>query len=316
VNTNPPETVPATDPASRWDDPQDADIIAASVDESQPATDEDLAIMDDYPDDDDAEPRKTAALDMLRRLRDGGYDPNESRDDEGKWTKTGGDGDSSKGGGTAKPFKPSLTERAALMYYSGLGYSEINSPLRKDETPNIAVRLAIKALDKALGRATLATDLTVYRGTRGALDKLLQTIEPGAIIDDPAYMSTSRLYELALANFGGPVMEIQMRAGQRALDMSPYSFTPLEQEVLLPRGVQLRYIGKGNSGRHQFEVHAVRKIEDKGGLDAGVEKTPDDRPRAQDEAAPPAEEKSDNDKFVDDGVGLTIHHPDGRVEKL
>jgi hypothetical protein len=307
-----------TDPASRWDDPQDADIIAASVDESQPATEEELAIMEDYPDDAEAAPLKAAALDLLRRLRDSGYDPNEERDDQGKWTKTGGDGDSkggSEGGGKATPFKPTLAERGALMYYTGMGYSEINGVLRGEEKPNIALRLVIKALDKALGRATLASDLTVYRGTRGALDGLLQKIEPGTILDDRAFMSTSRLYQIAKSSFGGPVMEIKMRAGQNALDVSTYSLTPLEQEVLLPRGVQLRYIGKGDSGYHQFEVHDVRKVEDKGDprLDAVLKKMLDGHLRAQDEAPPP---ESDNDKFADDGVGLIIHYPDGRVEKL
>lgn len=267
-------------------------------------------------------PKALQAARQLRRLRasNPNHDPDNGQFSSGDGGSGGGDKD--KGGGSGKAYKPNLGERAALLYYTGLGHAEINGALRRDEKPNIAVRLAMHALDNAVANSKLVTDLTVYRGSRGALDERLRTMQPGEMVEDKGFVSTSRIYEFAKAFAGGTVMEIALQKGQSAIDVSPYSLSSKEQEILLPRGTKLRYVGRGEKGTgsyrtYQFEVDGAGKgisgMRLKGSMIARVLRvltgTTADEP-------PPGNEEPNWEKFIDEGDGLIIHKLDGTTETL
>ena len=137
---------------------------------------------------------------------------------------------------------PTEAELEAVAHYTGSGFAEINEALREGEIP-AELEPTIAALDALLGRQLLRRGRAVYRG----IDiPLLEEIEEGVIIEDPAFLSTSGDLHVA-RRFAGDgdhaiVVEILAPAEARGMDVAHLSEHPAELETLFARGARLRVL--------------------------------------------------------------------------
>ncbi|MEV0593269.1 ADP-ribosyltransferase [Nonomuraea cavernae] len=152
---------------------------------------------------------------------------------------------------------PALTheELRALDFYGGIGYKRINPALReKDADPGVVwspeVADEIAAMDQAIGKSHLPSDMVLHRGVE---EKFLEWLgvdikSPdemkrlrGRVITEPGYLSTSVGRR---AGFDGD-LRVMLRApkGHEALNMYPITKLIGEREILLRRGTS--YIVRG-----------------------------------------------------------------------
>jgi hypothetical protein len=127
--------------------------------------------------------------------------------------------------------------------YISMGYEAINGHLRKPKNfPTPAVTAAVKNMDAIFEKVPpLEKEVTVYRGVSGsAADKILK-LRKGAMLSDPAFISTSFSQDVAkdFATVGGIVMSIKVPKGRRAV---PGERT--ENELILPRGTRFKVVKK------------------------------------------------------------------------
>lgn len=118
-------------------------------------------------------------------------------------------------------------------------------------------------LDQAISKTRLQSDAVLYRGVGQTLADELAGLKPGQTITDKAFMSTSKRHEVA-SGFGSGILktliEIKAPKGMPALDLGLLSRRNVEQEVVLPRNTELRYVGrtsrfnKNLTPVYQFEV--------------------------------------------------------------
>lgn len=150
----------------------------------------------------------------------------------------------------------SLTEeeRAGLLDYQSVGYSEINEYLRGQRgSITESGKKSLEGVDSAV-RHPIPEDIIVYRGCApdwvleqtGATDP--QRLE-GLVVHDNGFMSTSLARIVSEKFISGKddqfLFRIRVPQGTRAAFMG-HGFSPvlgpLEVEVLLPRGTKLRII--------------------------------------------------------------------------
>jgi len=145
------------------------------------------------------------------------------------------------GGGSSSAKKAKLTasEKSAVSSYSGDNFLRMNAALREGDTTDPEVA----RIDSAIKKSALPTATTLYRGmTREAAKALFPggNIQAGAVVSDPAYLSTSKdKGEAGARGLGGVVLHIEAAADARALDVGTLSRNPNESEVLLPRNAKL-----------------------------------------------------------------------------
>jgi hypothetical protein len=148
--------------------------------------------------------------------------------------------------------------RNNLFYYQQSRFQAINTQLRAGNASK-AVEKDARSLDGIYKKLPPTTQtMTVYRGVNNR--EFIDTLTPGKVLTDPAFMSTS-LNEHAAELFrvrgdltgttmgGGSVLEIRVPAGSKALLMDAHTNHPKpgHEEVLLPRGTHLRIAEvKGN----------------------------------------------------------------------
>ena len=146
-------------------------------------------------------------------------------------------------------MKLTSDEKDALKEYSGSAYGPINEALRFTEDIDDHSDALIKHLDSAIGKGVTDQNLTVYRGVDESYARTLErrNLRPDDSINEAGFLSTSTRKDVARRFLGweggGMLLKIHVPAGSNALDMRPYSKSPDEHEILLPRGAELRVIG-------------------------------------------------------------------------
>jgi len=121
--------------------------------------------------------------------------------------------------------------------------------LRGDSSLNEWVDQDIHEIDRVLEHAILSEDVTVFRGVDARYARELEklALQVDDVIEDAAYLSTSRAMACARRFMrhepGGMLLKIRIPKGANALDMTPFSQNPEEEEILLPRGAMLRVTG-------------------------------------------------------------------------
>lgn len=127
--------------------------------------------------------------------------------------------------------KLDLSEKSALLKYSGESYQAINSSARHGD----ASHSAIKHMDSALAKSVLTTPMVTYRGSKS---KNFDDLKPGDTFVDKGYASTS--YKLSIANSFSTdvIMKITTPAG-KAIAAIPSQHTH-EAEFLLPRNTTFK----------------------------------------------------------------------------
>ena len=171
-----------------------------------------------------------------RSLTAKSFDPNQPRDDHGRWA---GDG----GGTDGVPTDMSLMERVRLLQYVGSGSDWLNAGLHGGTASTEAQEL------KGLAdRSTLSEPLTLYRGGSAAE---FADLKPGDTVASSQFVSTSMDPAIAkqsadtagvrsLDGSSGWTAEISAPAGTHAIDVNKTlgeeSPLPHEQEVLIGAG--------------------------------------------------------------------------------
>lgn len=166
----------------------------------------------------------SAARLLVLALRGLEFDPDQPRDERGRWTTS-----------------PALTiseraEVAAYRYQSS--YLEINDELRQGN-PSRATKVRAKELDTAIAKSAVPKETVVYRGTG---NRAFQTAKVGGIVVERGYSSTSRSQKEAeaWARYGKSLLHVTLPAGHPALDTAkrvgraPAGYGR-ERELLLPR---------------------------------------------------------------------------------
>ena len=144
-------------------------------------------------------------------------------------------------------------EEDGFRGYQGVGYGAINSYLRTGTSTNPYREASeldeqIGYLDSGIAKGQLDVSTTVYRAM-----EIDPNVAVGAVVEDPAYMSTSRSEEV-IAKFayfitekddegsgGTPVVaEIRLPSGWRVGFPGRLENMLGEEEVLLPRGQRFR----------------------------------------------------------------------------
>lgn len=155
----------------------------------------------------------------------------------------------------AKPYTPNELE--AVRTYGGGAYIYINRFLRDGDPFPEPVRQeldkdgfnVIDELDSALNSSFIAEDATLLRGIyfreNNPILKGLQALKPGDVIEDAAYLSTTKATEIPSAFIGNVEMRILAKAGVRGIDANEAvggMKHAIEDEVILPRGTKLKVV--------------------------------------------------------------------------
>lgn len=155
--------------------------------------------------------------------------------------------------------KPTTAQGEALYDYVGPSYAGWNKDLRSGLPPE-QVSEQLAQLDSLIAKAKVKQPIMVYRGVRTdqtdssgnvTQEKWLPQLEPGTVLSDMGYVSTTSQAKVA-STFGesgsyegtdaGTIFEIHIPAGANALSVSQVAIglgRPEDQdegEVLLPRG--------------------------------------------------------------------------------
>jgi hypothetical protein len=115
----------------------------------------------------------------------------------------------------------------------------------------------ISKLDRALERTTVKEDIVVFRGVRGLKGQIFEVDEP---LNTGAYTSCSSSRRVAehFAKGSDPIlMRIFLPKGAHAMSIMDISAKPLEKEILIARGVELKIIVDESGGVKEIEVEYV-----------------------------------------------------------
>lgn len=142
----------------------------------------------------------------------------------------------------------STEQRAAMDFYQGIGFKEMNGSLRGlTETISDKAAAQIKPLTEAIDTAVVPENLTVFR--RG---KLPDNLKPGDIFSDAGFVSTS----VSSGGYSEGNMQILVRKGAKAAHLSTASGSGMGDayaELVLQRGTKFKYHGE-KGGMHILEA--------------------------------------------------------------
>jgi hypothetical protein len=151
-------------------------------------------------------------------------------------------------------------EREAARAYSTFFHRRVNEYLRGEEEADEKVLATIEALDSAIAKRPCSTELALFRGVDGEVASYMRRsgLPVGSMITYDSFVSTSAdpgWAELfAAIPPGGLILKIHVPAGSYALDMAPFAVSPIEREVLLPRGTRLRVLSYDGARMVETEV--------------------------------------------------------------
>jgi hypothetical protein len=136
------------------------------------------------------------------------------------------------------------TDRAALHdYTTNDGYSTMNPFLRDSSGYSDADKLAIQARSDRVseGLAKVASEPgTTYRGVQHP-DTVLDNYQPGQVVTERAFTSTSKDPGVAQGAFDGNTLMVVN--GKNGKDIAPFSNYP-EAEILYDKGTQFKVTSK------------------------------------------------------------------------
>jgi uncharacterized protein YukE len=140
----------------------------------------------------------------------------------------------------------SPADRAAIDDYTGSGYRDINGHLRNPDNPNLtpAQRAELQARADAVSEALEklpARPGTTYRGVE-LNDDLLSRYQPGQVVTERGFTSTSTNPNVANQNFDGNTMMVV--TGRSGRDMEAHTAVPGESEILYNQGTNFRVLSK------------------------------------------------------------------------
>lgn len=170
-------------------------------------------------------------------------------------------------------------QEQSLHYYQSQGHETVNRVLRGEaatERQRNDAERTVKNIDQVMQRSRVTENVEVHRGmvvTDPAAHAALSRMQPGAVLREDGYMSTSADPEV-IKRFGGgsgwdnpypgdtPVtMRVRVRAGTRAAYMPAtrrHSQANSEKELLIDRGATYQVTDRRESnGRVEIDVDVL-----------------------------------------------------------
>ena len=142
---------------------------------------------------------------------------------------------------SVKQLKPN--EVQALKEYSGSNYRNINDSLRGLDTATPENAQTIRVMREALGKSSLADDMTLYRGSNTVELGDLMDLAPDELIGksytQPGFLSSSVEYSEAQKFASNMIVKINAPAGSHGLNIASISKCPWEAEYLFDVGQKL-----------------------------------------------------------------------------
>ena len=179
-----------------------------------------------------------------------GYDPNEARDQSGRWTSSGSSIGKILRGSQRAPLTNG--EKQAIQTYRDIG-SAINEKLRRPDRSNnpwlnkIDFDHTVKTLDGTFNKFSLSEDIKVYRIVPESVDRMISMKPNGTLITDRAFVSTTydpnMIKNYLNTNWDRKMIpfEIIVPKGTKANTWLDHD---VDSEVLLARGTRFKIIGK------------------------------------------------------------------------
>jgi len=163
---------------------------------------------------------------------------------------------SSPANAPAKGHEPfTNNETHAARKYQSSSYS-LNTALRTEGVgPNSEHYAQTIALDGAMKKSPLPTDMEVYRGIPQEVANKIAEQGVGSVFEDKGFVSTSKNKAKA-KGFGSNTVTIRTKAGQHGIDMNQRLGTQTglsgEHEILLPRGTKFRVVGISSRTKGEY----------------------------------------------------------------
>jgi len=149
----------------------------------------------------------------------------------------------------------SVEQVASIKDYTASSYRQVNGHLRGGQPATPEVLAQIAKIDSVLDSASLPQAMTVYRGAGSLQAKEFSAkgLRKGSVITDAGFLSTSTNRAVA-SNFAGAsrssiLMEIRAPKGVKALNISHFSDSPGENEVLFARSTRMKVVSFNSSKR-------------------------------------------------------------------
>lgn len=166
--------------------------------------------------------------------------------------ESGGPG-AAASGSAGDPARPTLADLASVRDYTGTGYRDLNAALRGERPLTDEIAQRAEHLSAALSRLPDHTG-PVFRGT--TLDPAqLARYEPGSVVREPAFTSTSQAQGAAFA--GDVLFVITSRHGKSVQHLSSL---PHEAEVLFDKGARFyvaRHLHDPQTGKRMINLIEV-----------------------------------------------------------
>lgn len=153
-------------------------------------------------------------------------------------------------------------QRRAIGVYTGVDATAINRGLRGRGPVEDSHREVIAGLDAAFDQVPpLSKGVTVSRSVkrRGPFPEAPPPMSPGAVFEDPGFVSTSK-DSGAASMFGRTAIEVRVPAGAKAIDINhtAWSRNSDEEEVLLPRNTRFKVVSDDvTDGKRSIVVEVV-----------------------------------------------------------
>lgn len=151
------------------------------------------------------------------------------------------------GGGVVGMSNLTGEEKTVIDQYSATDYKRINAEARgltrpdADPDRTATARRQAAILDAAIAKASLAKDVTLYRGVR--LSDFGGSVSVGSTLSDKGFFSTSHDRNVATISFAGDaVLKINAKKGTHAVDVTHVAGGN-EREVLFGRNAKMRVTG-------------------------------------------------------------------------
>ncbi len=131
-------------------------------------------------------------------------------------------------------------DEAALQHYTGFGYRALNRCLRRSQGCSGVLAARADEVSAALAKLDPQPGIT-FRGTTlsGAA---LDVYQPGTVVREAAFTSSSRTMSVAGHFFGGNTLLVVH--GRTGRNVAPYSAYPHEHEVLYDKGTRFRVLDR------------------------------------------------------------------------
>ena len=144
-------------------------------------------------------------------------------------------------------YRPSGSEIDAVSAYCDRSYEEINAALRAGEDVGDGAGI-VDEMDALFTKSELKQNIATFRDVSRDFAETLKTLKAGDRLKDDGFLSSSTNPDIEMRWGSGVKMKILVKKGTPAIIPASWSHVSDEEdEVILPRGGALRYLGRSGA---------------------------------------------------------------------